>query len=76
VSEGQLMESEDLMGDQEEERRDRTIQDEQTRGLEDLEEEINSLGNGAECEIRVNRWKRGRFSQMCSSTCPLDAPDQ
>jgi len=54
VSEGQLMGSEDLMGDQEEERRDRTIQDEQTRGLEDLEEEINFLWNMAQCGIGVN----------------------
>ena len=37
------MGSEDLMGDQEEERRDRTIPDEQTIGPEDLKEEINSL---------------------------------
>jgi len=34
---------EDLVQDQEEERRDRTIQGEQTRGSDDLEEEINSL---------------------------------
>ena len=39
-------------------------------------EEINSLGNRAECEIGVNRWKWGRCGRMCSVTCPLDAPDQ
>jgi len=41
-----------------------------------LEEEINSSWNRAECEIGVNRWKRGRCGQMCSGTCLLDAPDQ
>ena len=54
ISKGQLIGSEDLMGDQEEEGRDRTIQDEQTKRPEDLEEEINSLWNTAKCEIGVN----------------------
>jgi len=76
VSEGQLMGSEDLVEDREEERRNRTIQDEQTRGSKDLEEKINSLWNRAECEIEVTRWKWGRCGRMCKGTCPLDAPNQ
>ena len=76
VSAGQLMESEDLMGDWEKERKDHTIQDEQARGPEDLEEEMNSLWYRTEYEIEKNRWKRGRCSRMCMGTCPLDVPDQ
>jgi len=76
ISEAQLMESEDLLEDWEGERKDHTIQDEQARGPEDLEEEINSLWYRAECEIGVNRCRRGRYGQMCRSTYPLDAPDQ
>jgi len=37
------MGSEDLVEDQEEGRMDHTVRNEQTRGSEDLEEEINSL---------------------------------
>jgi len=76
VSEGQLMGSEDLLENQEEQRRDHTIQDEQTRGSKDLEEEINSLWNRAECKIGVTRWKRGICGRMCRGTCPLHTPDQ
>ena len=64
------------MEDQEEERRDSTVQDEQTRGSEDLEAEINCLWNRAECEIGVTRWKRGRCGRMCKGTYPLDALDK
>ena len=55
---------------------DHTIQDEQARGPEDLEEEINSLWYRAECEIGINRWKQGRCGRMCRGTWPIDAPDQ
>ena len=58
VSEWQPMGSEDLMRNREEGRRDHTIQDEQTRRQEDLEEEINSLWYRVRCEIRENHWKR------------------
>ena len=76
VSEGQLMGSEDLMGDWEKGRRDHTIQDKQTGRQEDLEEEINSLWYRAGYEIGENCWKWGGCSRMCRGTCPLDTSDQ
>ena len=76
VSEGQLMGSEDCVEDWEEEREDHTIQDEQARGPEDLEEEIDFLWYRAGCEIGMNRRKRSRCGRMCRGTCPLDVPDQ
>jgi len=70
------MGSEDRIEDLEEEREDHTIQDEQARGPEDLEEETDSLWYRAECEIGMNSWKSGRCGRMCRGTCPLDVPDQ
>ena len=42
-----------LWGDQEDEERDHSAQDEQTSGSEDLDEKINSMWERAEREIGI-----------------------
>jgi len=66
ASEGQLMSSEDLGGDQRDEEGNHPAQDEYSSNSEDLR--ANKAG--------ITRWERGRCGRMCRGTCPLVAPSQ